>query len=103
MAALVILVMATRWGGRALHPCTLLESKLCREFGKARCSVLHDRYLSSLVGTHGQHWYWRHLPWEFVLHGVLGWDRDRSHTSCTALLMNYSATRDTYGRLIPAP
>ncbi len=84
-------------------PRLLLESKLCKDLGPARCTVLREQYLGSIVGSHGAAWYWRRLPWELFLHGVLGWDRERSHTNCAALLMNYGAAKDTYGKLIPAP
>jgi hypothetical protein len=87
VAAIVIAIVAGRMFGPRFHPCDRLEARLCADLGPEQCGVWKGPLRKAGTGSAMPHEVrGRGGLADLGMHLLLGWDRERSHETCSAQL-----------------
>jgi hypothetical protein len=83
VAAVVIAIVAGRVVGPRFHPCDRLDARLCADLGPAACEAWkgNGKLLSGSSMRHETRG--RRALADLGMHLLLGWDRERSHETCS--------------------
>jgi hypothetical protein len=85
VGAVVIAVVVGRVIGPRLHPCDKLEARLCADLGPEECQTWRGPLRKVASGSAVPHEArGRGALADRGLHLLLGWDRQRSHETCSA-------------------
>ena len=87
VAAIVLAIVAGRLFGPRFHPCDRLETRLCADLGAELCEVWKGPLRKVGSGSAMPHEArGRGGLADLGMHLLLGWDRARSHETCSAQL-----------------